>query len=129
MIDHGSDTKMGADARDSFAIRDTQTRYLKRFVLRRIKRRSRAQDDGNAWEREIARRFMECPSLENVHHLCLFYGYAKVRSTLAKVENAIFVEFFYGRIFLYPLWFKQFSKIFDAAKPRTRIRELLSSQD
>ncbi len=72
---------------------------------------------------------MENPSLENVHHLCVFYGYAKVRSTLARVENVIFEEFFYGRIFLYPLWFKQFSMIFEAARPRAQIRELLSSQD
>jgi hypothetical protein len=72
---------------------------------------------------------MECPSVENVHHLCLFYDYAKVRSALTRVENAIFEDFFYGKVFLYPLWFKQFSKIFDAAKPRAQIRELLSSQE
>ena len=120
---------MEADTADSFATRDAQTRYLKRFVLRRITRRSHARNDGNTRDREIAARFMQSPSLENVHHLCLFYGYAKVRSTLAKVENVIFEEFFYGRIFLYPLWFKQFSMIFEAARPRAQIRELLSSQD
>jgi hypothetical protein len=120
---------MGADATDLFANRHTQTRYLKRFVLRRIAKGKRREPSENFWDWEIASRFMEFPSLENVHHLCLFYGYAKVRSALIKVENAIFEEFFYGKIFLYPLWLKRFSRIFDAAKPRAQVRELLSSQE
>jgi len=120
---------MEADATDLFAKRDAQTRYLKRFVLRRMRRRTGTQANSNVSDREIASRFMECPTLENVHHLCLFYGYAKVRSALIKVENAIFEDFFYGRIFLYPLWLKRLSRIFDAAKPRAQIRELLSSQE
>jgi hypothetical protein len=120
---------MEADATDLFAKRHAQTRYLKRFVLRRMTQRATTQSTDNTCDREIAIRFMECPSLENVHHLCLFYGYAKVRSALIKLENAIFEDFFYGKIFLYPLWLKGFSKIFDAARPRARIRELLSSQE
>jgi hypothetical protein len=120
---------MEADATDLFANRHAQTRYLKRFVLRRIAKGRASEPDANFWELEIASRFMEFPSLENVHHLCLFYGYAKVRSALTKVENAIFEEFFYGKIFLYPLWLTRFSRIFDAAKPRAQIRELLSSQE
>ena len=120
---------MEADATDLFAKRHAQTRYLKRFVLGRIAKRTSTQANSIAWEREIASRFMECPTLENVHHLCLFYGYAKVRSALIKVENAIFEDFFYGRIFLYPLWLKRFSRIFDAARPRPQIRELLSTQE
>lgn len=83
----------------------------------------------STWDREIASRFMDSPTLENVHHLCLFYGYAKVRSTLVKVENAIFEDFFYGKVFLYPLWLKRLSRIFDAARPRAQVRELLSSQE
>ena len=120
---------MEADAADSFAGRCAQTRYLKRFVLRRMSRRKGTQANSSFWDREIALRFMECPTLENVHHLCLFYGYARVRIALTKVENAIFEEFFYGRIFLYPLWLKRFSRIFDAARPRAKVRELLSSQE
>jgi len=120
---------MEADATDLFAKRHAHTRYLKRFVLRRMTSRTGTTPYSNVWEREIAVRFMECPSLENVHHLCLFYGYAKVRSALTKVENAIFEDFFYGRIFLYPLWLKRFSRIFDAARPRAQVRELLSSQE
>ena len=120
---------MEASTTDPFAARDAQTRYLKRFILRRIAQRSRGQADASPSDRKIAERFMESPSLENVHHLCLFYGYGKVRTTLTKVENAIFEEFFYGKVFLYPLWFKQFSRIFDAARPRPQIRELLSSQE
>lgn len=120
---------MEADATDLFAKRRAQTRYLKRFVLRRMTQRATTQSTDNTCDREIAIRFMECPSLENVHHLCLFYGYAKVRSALIKLENAIFEDFFYGKIFLYPLWLKGFSRIFDAARPRAQIRELLSSQE
>jgi len=120
---------MDAEATDLFASRHAQTRYLKRFVLRRIARAKGSQPNANAWDWEIASRFMEFPSLENVHHLCLFYGYAKVRSALIKVENVIFEEFFYDKIFLYPLWMKQFSRIFDAAKPRAQVRELLSNQE
>jgi len=120
---------MEADQRDPFAKRDTQTRYLKRFVLRRIAQRAGAQTSMSTWDREIASRFMDSPTLENVHHLCLFYGYAKVRSTLVKVENAIFEDFFYGKVFLYPLWLKRLSRIFDAARPRAQVRELLSSQE
>jgi hypothetical protein len=52
-----------------------------------------------------------------------------VRGALTKVDNAIFEEFFYGKIFLYPLWLKKFSRIFEAAKPRAQVRELLSSQE
>jgi hypothetical protein len=120
---------MEADATDLFANRHAQTRYLKRFVLRRIAKGRASEPNANFWELEIAARFMEFPSLENVHHLCLFYGYAKVRSALTKVENAIFEEFFYGKIFLYPLWLRRFSRIFDAARPRAQVRELLSSQE
>jgi hypothetical protein len=120
---------MDADETDPFARRYTQTRYLKRFVVRRMKPRTDAQTNINVWDREIASRFMERPSLENVHHLCLFYGYTKVRSALMKVENAIFEDFFYGKIILYPLWLKRFSRIFDAARPRAQVRELLSSQE
>jgi hypothetical protein len=118
---------MEADTADLFANRQAQTRYLRRFVLRRIAKGKTSERNANFWDWEIASRFME--SLENVHHLCLFYGYAKVRSALTKVENAIFEEFFYGKIFLYPLWLKRFSRIFDAAKPRAQVRELLSSQE
>jgi hypothetical protein len=120
---------MEADTTDLFANRHAQTRYLKRFVLRRIAKRKPREPNANFWDWEIASRFMEFPSLENVHHLCLFYGYAKVRNALIKVESAIFEEFFYGKIFLYPLWLKRFSRIFDAAKPRAQVRELLSSQE
>jgi hypothetical protein len=120
---------MEADAADLFASRHAQTHYLKQFVLRRMARGRVKQLYDNVWDSEIASRFMECPSLENVHHLCLFYGYAEVRSALIKVENAIFEEYFYGRIFLYPLWLKRFSRIFDAAKPRAQVRELLSKQE
>jgi len=120
---------MEADQTDPFANRHPQTRYLKRFVLRRMKRRTDTQANSNVGDREIASRFMESPTLENVHHLCLFYGYAKVRSALIKVENAIFEDFFYGKIFLYPLWLKRLSRIFDAARPRAQVRELLSSQE
>ena len=120
---------MEADTTDLFASRHAQTRYLKRFVLRRIAKERGRDADANCWDWEIASRFMEFPSLENVHHLCLFYGYARVRSALIKVESAIFEEFFYGKVLLYPLWLKRFSRIFDAAKPRAQVRELLSSQE
>ena len=120
---------MEADTADLFANRHAQTRYLKRFVLSRIAKGEPSENNANFSDWEIASRFMEFPSLENVHHLCLFYGYAKVRSALIEVENAIFEEFFYGKIFLYPLWLKRFGRIFDAAKPRAQVRELLSSQE
>jgi hypothetical protein len=120
---------MEADLTDPLEKRHVQTRYLKRFVLRRIAKKESSEAESKTWEKEIASRFMESPTLENVHHLCLFYGYGKVRSALVRLENAIFEDFFYGKIFLYPLWLKRFSRIFDAAKPRPQIRELLSSQE
>jgi len=120
---------MEADLTDPLDKRHAQARYLKRFVLRRITNKEGAESDTGTCNKEIALRFMESPTLENVHHLCLFYGYGKVRSALVRLENAIFEDFFYGKIFLYPLWLKRFSKIFDAARPRPQIRELLSSQE
>lgn len=120
---------MEADLTDPLEKRHTQTRYLKRFVLRRLAKKEDAESDRSTCHKEIAFRFMEAPTLENVHHLCLFYGYGKVRSALVRLENALFEDFFYGKIFLYPLWLKRFSKIFDAARPRPQIRELFSSQE
>ena len=119
---------MEADTAQLFASRHAQTHYLKRFVLRRIAKEKNSDPNAYSWDWEIASRFLEFPSLENVHHLCLFYSYAKVRSALIKVESAIFEEFFYGKIFLYPLWLKRFSTIFEAAKPRAQVRELRSDQ-
>jgi len=120
---------MEADAAQLFASRHAQTRYLKRFVLRRIVKGKKSEPNADTWDWDIASRFLELPTLENVHHLCLFYSYAKVRTALIKVESAIFEEFFYGKIFMYPLWLKRFSTIFEAAKPRAQVRELLSDQE
>ena len=120
---------MEADTTELLAGRHAQTRYLRRFVLREISKRRDERQDASPLDYEIASRFLDFPSLENVHHLCLFYSYTRVRSALVKVESVIFEEFFYGKIFLYPLWLKRFSAIFDAARPRTQTRELLSNQE
>jgi hypothetical protein len=41
----------------------------------------------------------------------------------------VFEEFFYGKLYLYPLWIKQFTRLLDAARPRAIVKELLTSSD
>jgi hypothetical protein len=72
---------------------------------------------------------MSLPSLDNVDRLSTVYGYSRVRRAISLLDNLVFEEFFYGKLYLYPLWIKQFARLLDAARPRAIVRELLTSSD
>ena len=67
------------------------------------------------------------PSLDNVDRLSTVYGYARVRKAIGFLDNLVFEVFFYGKLSIYPLWMKQFTRLLDAAKPRAIVRELMTS--
>ena len=107
-----------------------QSQSFKRAVLRKIQlKRLQSEHAQRELYGTIASEFLSLPSLDNVDRLSTVYGYAQVRKAIGILDNMVFEEFFYGKILLYPLWLKRFSRIFDAAKPRAQIRELLSSQE
>jgi hypothetical protein len=107
-----------------------QSRVFKRLVLRRISRRRLKEGEAtNALCGTIASDFLDLPSLDNVDRLSTVYGYSRVRRTISLLDNLVFEEFFYGKLSLYPLWIKQFTRLLDAAKPRAIVKELLTSSD
>jgi hypothetical protein len=67
--------------------------------------------------------------LDNVDRLSTVYGYSTVRRAISILDNLVFEEFFYGKLNLYPLWIKQFTRLLDAARPRAIVKELMSSQE
>jgi hypothetical protein len=77
----------------------------------------------------IASEFLSMPSLDNVDRLSTVHGYSKVRRVISILDNLVFEEFFYGKLHLYPLWIKQFTRLLDAARPRAIVKELLTSSD
>ena len=106
----------------------SQCRMLKRAVQRRLQQRKR--QDGNETKEmysTIASQFLCLPSLDNVDRLSTVYGYARVRRAISFLDNLVFEEFFYGKLSIYPLWMKQFTRLLDAAKPRAIVRELMTS--
>ena len=106
----------------------SQCRMLKRAVQRRLQQR-KWQDDNETKEMysTIASQFLCLPSLDNVDRLSTVYGYARVRRAISFLDNLVFEEFFYGKLSIYPLWMKQFTRLLDAAKPRSIVRELMTS--
>ena len=107
-----------------------QSRAFKRHVLRRIAQRKLQEGDQQKDLCEtIASEFLALPSLDNVDRLSTVYGYSRVRRAIILLDNLVFEEFFYGKLSLYPLWIKQFARLLDAARPRTIVKELLTSSD
>jgi len=106
----------------------SQSRAFKRAALRKLQQK-RWQDGGEAIEvySTIASEFLCLPSLDNVDRLSTVYGYARVRKAISLLDNLVFEEFFYGKFSLYPLWMKQFVRLLDAARPRSNVRELMTS--
>jgi hypothetical protein len=107
-----------------------QSRVFKRLALRKLQQRrlQEGQEQKGVYE-TIASEFMSLPSLDNVDRLSTVYGYSRVRRAISLLDNLVFEEFFYGKLYLYPLWIKQFTRLLDAARPRAIVKELMSSQE
>jgi hypothetical protein len=107
-----------------------QARAFRRLVLRKLSQRKLQEgDDPRNVNETIASEFLALPSLDNVDRLSTVYGYSKVRKAISLIDNLVFEEFFYGKLSLYPLWIKRFTRLLDAARPRAIVKELLTSSD
>ena len=106
-----------------------QSRVFKRLALRKLQLRKlqEGQEQRDVYS-AIASEFLNLPSLDNVDRLSTVYGYSRVRRAISLLDNLVFEEFFYGKLYLYPLWIKQFTRLLDAARPRAIVKELMSSQ-
>jgi len=114
----------------SFEERLKQSRVFKRLVLRKLsQRRLREGEEPKEVYETIASEFLAMPSLDNVDRLSTVYGYSRVRRAISLLDNLVFEEFFYGKLSLYPLWIKQFTRLLDAARPRAMMKELLTSSE
>ncbi len=121
---------MDFQKKSSLEERLKQSRAFKRLVLRRIGQRKLQEGEAsNVLYETIASDFLDLPSLDNVDRLSTVYGYSRVRRAISLLDNLVFEEFFYGKLSLYPLWIKQFTRLLDAAKPRAIVKELLTSSD
>ncbi len=107
-----------------------QSRVFKRLAIRKLQQRKlqEGQEPREVYT-TIASEFLSLPSLENVDRLSTVYGYSRVRRAVSLLDNLVFEEFFYGKLYFYPLWIKQFTRLLDAAKPRAIVKELLSASD
>jgi hypothetical protein len=107
-----------------------QSQVFKRLALRKLRLRKlqEGQEQRDVYS-TIVSEFMCLPSLDNVDRLSTVYGYARVRRAISLLDNLVFEEFFYGKLYLYPLWIKQFTRLLDAARPRAIVKELMSSQE
>jgi len=121
---------MDFQKKSSLEERLKQSRAFKRLVLRRIGQRKLQEGEAsNVLYETIASAFLDLPSLDNVDRLSTVYGYSRVRRAISLLDNLVFEEFFYGKLSLYPLWIKQFTRLLDAARPRAIVKELLTSHD
>ncbi len=120
------------DSPKNFALegRLKQSRVFKRLALRKLgqKRLQEGQEPREVYV-TIASEFLSLPSLDNVDRLSTVYGYSRVRRSISLLDSLVFEEFFYGKLQLYPLWIKQFTRLLDAARPRAIVKELMSSQE
>jgi hypothetical protein len=107
-----------------------QSRVFKRLALRKLQQRKlqEGQEQRDVYS-TVASEFLSLPSLDNVDRLSTVYGYSRVRRAISLLDNLVFEEFFYGKLYLYPLWIKQFTRLLDAARPRAIVKELMSSQE
>jgi hypothetical protein len=107
-----------------------QSRVFKRLALRKLHLKKLQEGQGPLEVyTSIADEFLSLPSLDNVDRLSTVYGYARVRRAISLLDNLVFEEFFYGKLYFYPLWIKQFTRLLDAARPRAIVKELLSASD
>jgi hypothetical protein len=107
-----------------------QSRVFKRLALRKLQQKKlREGQDPREVYSTIASEFLSLPSLDNVDRLSTVYGYSTVRRAISLLDNLVFEEFFYGKLYFYPLWIKQFTRLLDAARPRALVKELLTSSD
>ncbi len=107
-----------------------QTRMFKGLVGRKFtQRRLQHGYDYRDPYSTIASEFLTLPSLDNVDRLSTVYGYAMVRKAISLLDNMVFEDFFYGKVGLYPLWVKQFTRLLDAARPRQIVKELMTSSE
>jgi hypothetical protein len=107
-----------------------QSRAFKRLVLRKLQQKKlREGQDPKEVYATVASEFLSLPSLDNVDRLSTVYGYSRVRRAISLLDNLVFEEFFYGKLYIYPLWIKQFTRLLDAARPRPLVKELLTSSD
>jgi len=121
---------MDFQKKSSLEERLNQSRVFKRLVIRRLgQRKLKEGETSNVLYETIASDFLDLPSLDNVDRLSTVYGYSRVRRAISLLDNLVFEEFFYGKLSLYPLWIKQFTRLLDAAKPRAIVKELLTSSD
>jgi len=121
---------MDTQKKSSLEERLGQTRVFRRLVIRRIgQRKLKEGEASNVLYETIASDFLDLPSLDNVDRLSTVYGYSRVRRAISLLDNLVFEEFFYGKLSLYPLWIKQFTRLLDAARPRAIVKELLTSSD
>jgi hypothetical protein len=107
-----------------------QSRVFRRLALRKLQQRKlkEGQEQMDVYS-TVASEFLSLPSLDNVDRLSTVYGYSRVRRAISLLDNLVFEEFFYGKLYLYPLWIKQFARLLDAARPRAIVKELMSSQE
>jgi len=120
------------DLPKNFALEERlkQSRVFKRLALRKLsQRRLQEVRDQRQLYATIASEFLSLPSLDNVDRLSTVYGYSTVRRAISLLDNLVFEEFFYGKLYLYPMWIKQFTRLLDAARPRAIVKELMSSQE
>jgi hypothetical protein len=107
-----------------------QSRMFRRLALRKLgQRRLHEGEESKGVYETIVSEFLAIPSLDNVDRLSTVYGYSRVRRAISLLDNLVFEEFFYGKLGLYPLWIKQFTRLLDAARPRTIVKELLTSSE
>ena len=107
-----------------------QSRVFKRLALRKLGQRKlqEGQEPREVYA-TIASEFLSLPSLENVDRLSTVHGYSRVRRAISLLDNLVFEEFFYGKLYFYPLWIKQFTRLLEAARPRAIVKELMSTSD
>ena len=119
----------GSSDDDALEERAKQVRTLSRLVLRKFNERMRRLERRGEVYVAIISEFLYLPSLDNIDRVSAVYGYPLVRKALGLLDNLVFKEFFYGKIFFHPLWIKQFTRLLDGAKPRPIVRELMSSSE
>jgi len=126
----GNEPRMNSSNNSAVEERLQQSRVFKRLALRKLqgRRLQEGQVQMGVYE-TIASEFMNLPSLDNVDRLSTVYGYSRVRRAMSLLDNLVFEEFFYGKLHVYPLWIKQFTRLLDAARPRAIVKELMSSQE
>jgi hypothetical protein len=107
-----------------------QSRVFKRLALRKLSQKKlREGQDPREVYATVASEFLSLPSLDNVDRLSTVYGYSRVRRAISLLDNLVFEDFFYGKLYFYPLWIKQFTRLLDAARPRAIVKDLMSTSD